>query len=241
MSSNFGFLMPCAAAGQPDSDLCVKKVPLIWPVPIKNYNCNAFNRFHWLRNTILNKLFKHWSNNQRVKLLQCLDQKNITQRYAILYIQTVISPSHPGVGQLTPSNFIAVATATAALCCSIVPPFSRTLILFRLAMGHPEALQMFQKNAITLRKMFFLSDEEWKIPRVKTPTGNSHHNLLSILSFSWDGNKFIYFSELNPARAWMNKGSLIKAIYVFQIKFIKIEFSTVRNSGIAQERSKGVK
>jgi len=38
-------------------------------------------------------------------------------------------------------NFMAVAAATAALCCSTVPPFSRTLILLRLAMGHPEALQ----------------------------------------------------------------------------------------------------
>lgn len=44
------------------------------------------------------------------------------------------------MGQLTPSNFIAVAAATAALCCSIVPPFSRTLILFLFAIGHPEAL-----------------------------------------------------------------------------------------------------
>lgn len=50
-------------------------------------------------------------------------------------------PSHPGVGQLTPSNFIAVAAATAALCCSTVPPFSSTRSLFRLAMGHPDALQ----------------------------------------------------------------------------------------------------
>jgi hypothetical protein len=50
-------------------------------------------------------------------------------------------PSQPGVGQLTPSNFMAVAAATAALCCSTEPPLSRTRILFRLAMGQPEALQ----------------------------------------------------------------------------------------------------
>lgn len=67
----------------PDSDLCVKKVPLMCPVP-----------------------------------------------------------SHPRVGQLTPSNFIAVATATAALCCSTVPPFSSTLILLRFAIGQPDALQI---------------------------------------------------------------------------------------------------
>jgi hypothetical protein len=54
-------------------------------------------------------------------------------------------PSHPGVGQFTPSNFIAVAAATAALCCSIVPPFSNTLILFLFAIGHPDALQMREK------------------------------------------------------------------------------------------------
>ena len=54
-------------------------------------------------------------------------------------------PSQPGVGQLTPSNFIAVATATAALCCSIVPPFSSTRILFRFAIGHPEALEFQRK------------------------------------------------------------------------------------------------
>lgn len=39
-----------------------------------------------------------------------------------------------------PSNFMAVAAATAALCCSTVPPASRTRILFRLAIGQPEAL-----------------------------------------------------------------------------------------------------
>lgn len=50
-------------------------------------------------------------------------------------------PSHPGVGQFTPSNLIAdAAAATAALCCSTVPPLSSTRILLRFAMGHPEAL-----------------------------------------------------------------------------------------------------
>ena len=33
MSSNFGFLIPCAAAGHPDKDLCVRNVPFTWPVP----------------------------------------------------------------------------------------------------------------------------------------------------------------------------------------------------------------
>ena len=50
-------------------------------------------------------------------------------------------PSQPGVGRLTPSNFMAVAAATAALCCSTVPPFSRTRSLFRFAIGHPDALR----------------------------------------------------------------------------------------------------
>lgn len=50
-------------------------------------------------------------------------------------------PSHPGVGQFTPSNFIAdAAAATAALCCSTVPPLSSTRILLRFAIGHPDAL-----------------------------------------------------------------------------------------------------
>lgn len=50
-------------------------------------------------------------------------------------------PSQPGVGQLTPSNLIAdAAAATAALCCSTVPPLSSTLILLRFAIGQPEAL-----------------------------------------------------------------------------------------------------
>lgn len=50
-------------------------------------------------------------------------------------------PSQPGVGQFTPSNFIAVAAATAALCCSTVPPDSKILVLFRFAIGHPDALK----------------------------------------------------------------------------------------------------
>lgn len=62
-----------------------------------------------------------------------------------------VLPSQPGVGQFTPSNFIAVATATAALCCSMVPPFSRTLILFLFAIGHPEALED-NKNKKRLRE-----------------------------------------------------------------------------------------
>lgn len=45
-----------------------------------------------------------------------------------------------------PSNLIAVAAATAALCCSTVPPASKTRILLRLAIGHPEALQIQLKN-----------------------------------------------------------------------------------------------
>lgn len=49
-------------------------------------------------------------------------------------------PSHPGVGQFTPSNFIAGA-ATTALCCSTLPPDSRTLIFCLLAIGQPDALQ----------------------------------------------------------------------------------------------------
>lgn len=56
-------------------------------------------------------------------------------------------PSQPGVGQLTPSNFMAVAAATAALCCSTVPPFSSTRNLFRLAMGHPDALWNGMKSS----------------------------------------------------------------------------------------------
>lgn len=68
--------------------------------------------------------------------------KNILTKlfYGFKFTIKTLLPSHPGVGQLTPSNFIAVATATAALCCSIVPPFSSTLILFLFAMGQPEAL-----------------------------------------------------------------------------------------------------
>lgn len=50
-------------------------------------------------------------------------------------------PSQPGVGQLTPSNFIAVAAATAALCCSTVPPDSSTRSLFLFAIGQPDALE----------------------------------------------------------------------------------------------------
>ena len=50
-------------------------------------------------------------------------------------------PSQPGVGQFTPSNFIAVAAATTALCCSTLPPDSKALILLRLAIGQPEALK----------------------------------------------------------------------------------------------------
>ena len=90
ISSYLGFLIiPWAAIGHPDSDRCVKKVPLMCPVP-----------------------------------------------------------SQFGVGQLTPSNFMAVATATAALCCSTVPPLSSTLILFRFAIGQPEALKYDKKNIL---------------------------------------------------------------------------------------------
>lgn len=56
-------------------------------------------------------------------------------------------PSQPGVGQLTPSNLMAeAAAATAALCCSTVPPLSRTRILLRFAIGQPDAL----KNTIRI-------------------------------------------------------------------------------------------
>jgi len=41
---------------------------------------------------------------------------------------------------------MAVAAATAALCCSTVPPASRTRILFRLAIGQPEALKNKQRD-----------------------------------------------------------------------------------------------
>lgn len=62
-------------------------------------------------------------------------------------------PSQPGVGQFTPSNFIAVAAATAALCCSTVPPDSNTRILFLFAMGQPDALQ--QVVVIAIKDMSF--------------------------------------------------------------------------------------
>lgn len=53
-------------------------------------------------------------------------------------------PSQPGVGQLIPSNLMEEAVETGVLCCcSIVPPFSKALILFRLAIGQPDALQVF--------------------------------------------------------------------------------------------------
>jgi hypothetical protein len=42
---------------------------------------------------------------------------------------------------------MAVAAATAALCCSTVPPFSSTRNLFRLAMGHPDALRNGMKSS----------------------------------------------------------------------------------------------
>jgi hypothetical protein len=83
--------------------------------------------------------------------------KNVKKIYSkgFLFYKSTVIPSQPGVGQLTPSNFIALATTTAALCCSIVPPFSRTLILFLFAIGHPEALQKFQQckqRAISITK-----------------------------------------------------------------------------------------
>lgn len=50
-----------------------------------------------------------------------------------------------------PSNLMAVAAATAALCCSTVPPASRTRILLRLAIGQPEALfKKFNNNGIPI-------------------------------------------------------------------------------------------
>lgn len=62
------------------------------------------------------------------------------------------SPSQPRVGQLTPSNFIAVAAATAALCCSTVPPDSKTRPLFRFASGQPEALQQIHPRFFVKKK-----------------------------------------------------------------------------------------
>lgn len=50
---------------------------------------------------------------------------------------------------------MAVAAATAALCCSTVPPASRTRILLRLAMGQPDALH--QKSDRSLVKVFTMS------------------------------------------------------------------------------------
>lgn len=63
-------------------------------------------------------------------------------------------PSHPGVGQFTPSNFMAVAAATAALCCSTVPPDSRTRILLRFAIGQPDALKLDFLSIFNVTKLF---------------------------------------------------------------------------------------
>lgn len=45
----------------------------------------------------------------------------------------------------------AVAAAIAALCCSIVPPLSKMRILFRAAIGQPDALK-FTKYILTFHK-----------------------------------------------------------------------------------------
>lgn len=47
---------------------------------------------------------------------------------------------------------MAVAAATAALCCSTVPPASSTRILLRLAIGHPEALHIIFQYKIFFRE-----------------------------------------------------------------------------------------
>lgn len=63
------------------------------------------------------------------------------------------APSQPGVGQFIPSSLAAAVTAArAALCCSTVPPPSSTRILLRLAIGQPEALNIWfitELNLIT--------------------------------------------------------------------------------------------
>lgn len=64
-------------------------------------------------------------------------------------------PSQPGVGQFTPSNLIAdAAAATAALCCSTVPPLSKTRILLRFAIGHPDAL-LNRKQTQSVRILYY--------------------------------------------------------------------------------------
>lgn len=55
MSSNFGFLIPWEeeAAGHPDNDLCVRKVPFICPVPVHEYIVITNNKNFKFSNVLL--------------------------------------------------------------------------------------------------------------------------------------------------------------------------------------------
>lgn len=100
----------------------------------------------------------------------------------------------PGVGQLTASNFRLVADTTDALCCSRVPPLSRTRILFRFAIGHPDALRTRQRRVNLWNSK--IEKEEYLL--VHNVNSMSPHQLVTHANWttlSQDGPRNVFINE----------------------------------------------
>lgn len=134
ISSNFVFFILCwIAAGHPVIDLII--FILSFKLFAKDYwaprgMCSFSNQIERAERRMLNCKMYEFS------VYLCV--RNVPFMWPV--------PSQPVVEQCVGSNFIAVAAAMAALCCSIVPPLSRIRNLLRLAIGQPEALHGFRNE-----------------------------------------------------------------------------------------------
>lgn len=121
--------------------------------------------------------------------------------------------------QLFSSYFIAatVTAAIAALCCSIVPPLSRIRILFRVAIGQPDALKTINHvSALIIKKFisFLLKfiqwifnkmnlrcdknfPVEWPEPSLKWEIGKKRKQ--SKFKIMWNGNSKLVFLKFESS------------------------------------------
>lgn len=132
--------------------------------------------------------------------------------------------------QLFSSYFIAatVTAAIAALCCSIVPPLSRIRILFRVAIGQPDALKTINHvSALIIKKFisFLLKfiqwifnkmnlrcdknfPVEWPEPSLKWEIGKKRKQ--SKFKIMWNGNSKLVFLKFESSYIVIN--------LIFQLK-----------------------
>lgn len=118
----------------PFSRLAASPLGIRWPI----YCSNDINKpsFFFLAPTVAKSKFSLFC-----KIRNCTESK-ISSIYLWLRNAPVMWTSPSDDEQVFPSYFMATAAAIAALCCSIVPPLSKIRILFRAAIGQPDALKL---------------------------------------------------------------------------------------------------